>query len=89
MSGTQQFIRPYLIRRVYEETMSGAIDGVNMQFCTTHPYETGTITVYLNGLKLTVGSGNDFIEGPGNCITMFYAPLPGDVLTAEYNRVGV
>ena len=89
MSGSAQYIRPYMIRDVADDILTGPIDGVNTVFCTTHIYESGTITLYLNGLKQTAGSGNDYVEGPGGCITMNNPPLPGDVLRADYKRIGV
>jgi hypothetical protein len=40
--------------------------------------------VYLNGLKLRNGSTNDFVEIAENIIQLNYAPLPGDVIVADY-----
>jgi hypothetical protein len=42
--------------------------------------------VYLNGLLLHSGVGNDFTTS-GQSIIMNYAPLPGDTLAVDYRAI--
>jgi hypothetical protein len=79
-----QIIYPVQIRQVIDEELTGPINGTNVQFTTSSNFINGTITVYLNGLKLKSGSTNDFIEIAANTIQLNYAPLPGDVVVADY-----
>lgn len=44
------------------EVPSGTIDGVNDTFTTSRPYVPGTLVVSRNGLVLTPGASNDFVE---------------------------
>ena len=68
----------------YDYNIVGARDGVNTNFSTTSPYITGTTRVYLNGQRLTPGSGYDYLELNPTQISLFYAPLPSDRLIIEY-----
>ncbi len=65
-----------------------ALDGSNKVF-TINTLETATdIAVYLNGQKLTSGSGKDFIITGTNQITLdntFTAPDSSDELTASFS----
>lgn len=67
-----------------EEDLSSSIDGSNTIFNTSYNYESETIEVYLNGLKLRRGISNDFDELSNDEIIMSYSPLVGDVLTVNY-----
>ena len=68
----------------YDYNIIGAKDGINTNFSTTSPYITGTTRVYLNGQRLTPGSGYDYLEVSSNQIGLFYAPVPSDRLIIEY-----
>jgi hypothetical protein len=68
----------------YDYNIIGARDGVNTNFSTTSPYITGTTRVYLNGQRLTPGSGYDYTEVSTNQISLFYAPVSSDQLIIEY-----
>lgn len=81
-----QYIRPLVVRHITNEELSGIIDGVNVTFNTQHAFIEDHITVFLNGLKLNLGIGNDFTILNNNTIIMQYSPLPGDVLIADYLR---
>ena len=52
-----------------DEIMIGAVDGINRIFNTSMAYETGTITVFLNGFK-----ERDFIEISDRQIELAVAP---------------
>jgi len=51
------------------ETLSGPVDGINKVFTTSSAYVSGTIDVYLNGLKETY-----FVESSDRTITLDEAP---------------
>ena len=86
MSPTTLFIYPVQLRIVNDESLSGAIDDSNVMFSTNYVFIPGTITVYLNGLRLRPGINNDYIELDDQTIEMNYAPLVGDVVMADYLR---
>ncbi len=68
---------------VFNETPSGAIDGVNTSFALATAPIAGKLQVMLNGLVLRPGAGNDYTLS-GSTITMLYAPASGDYLAATY-----
>lgn len=74
---------PVTAAPVVNETPSGSINGTNVNFTTASTFASGSLEVYLNGQKLTSGSGNDYVEVSGG-FTMQYAPLTGDVIRVNY-----
>lgn len=75
--------RPLISANVLvEESPSGVIDGVNTTFTLTSTPDSGTLFVYLNGLKLI--SGVDF-SLTGNTLELGAPPQSGDILTSVYN----
>lgn len=70
---------------VTRETPSGSINGSNTSFTLANTPISGTEMLYLNGILLVVGSGNDYTIS-GATITMQYAPVTGDVLRACYQK---
>lgn len=69
---------------IQNETPTGSINGSNTAYTTVNVYASGSLKVYLNGQRLTAGSGNDYVETSGG-FTMQYAPATGDVLLVDYN----
>jgi hypothetical protein len=69
---------------VQGETPGGSINGSNTAFTTASTFASGSLRVYLNGQRLTAGSGNDYVEVTQG-FTMQYAPATGDVLVVDYN----
>lgn len=69
------------------EVLTGAVNGTNKTFTTSVNFKAGTLTLYLNGLQQRVGVGNDYTVGGLNTVVMEIAPLPGDVLVADYTRL--
>lgn len=69
--------------QVIEEVPSGAINGTNTAFTIANTPVAGSVRLYLNGVRLRSGAGNDYTIS-GNTITMLYAPATGDVLIADY-----
>lgn len=71
---------------VENDALAGTIDGANDTFSTSFNYEPGTIRLYLNGLRQSVGLSNDYNTTLPNFIVMNNPPLPGDILIADYQR---
>lgn len=70
---------------VTEETPSGSINGSNTSFTLANTPTAGTLKLYLNGIRLKSGAGNDYTIST-NTITMTTAPISGDVLLADYMK---
>lgn len=70
---------------IFGETPTGTIDGSNATFTLANTPESGTVRVYVNGIRQNVGSGNDYTIS-GGTITFETAAVPasGDVLLADY-----
>jgi hypothetical protein len=70
---------------VIEETPSGSINGSNTTFTLANTPTSGTVKLYLNGVRQKSGAGNDYTIST-NTITMTTAPVSGDVLLADYMK---
>lgn len=68
---------------VTRETPSGTVNGTNTSFGLAATPVSGTEHVYLNGLLLEPGSGNDYTIS-GSTITMLSAPVSGDKIRVSY-----
>jgi hypothetical protein len=68
----------------YDYNIVGARDGVNTNFSTALNFKSGTTRVYLNGQRLTLGVGYDYVEVGLNQISLEYSPLISDRLIIEY-----
>lgn len=86
MAGPAQIINPSVFRYIDNEIPTGVIDGVNLSYTTQYLFQPSTVKVYLNGLRLSVGVGNDYTIISNNTIVMNYAPLSGDTITLDYAR---
>lgn len=64
-----------------EETPSGTINGINTTFTLAHTPLSGSLKVYLNGIRLK--NGNDYTLAT-TTITMINIPGTGDTLIADY-----
>jgi len=67
------------------ETPSGSINGSNVTFTIANTPVTGSVKLYLNGVRQNAGAGNDYTIS-GSTITMATAPLTGEVLLADYRK---
>lgn len=67
---------------VYGETPTGTVNGTNGAFTTSNTPTSGTVRVYLNGLRQTPTT--DYSVST-NTITFTTAPLTGDVIIVDYN----
>lgn len=70
---------------VDDETPSGTVNGANVTFTIANTPIAGSVKLFLNGVRLKVGAGNDYTIS-GATITMLTAPLTGEVLTADYRK---
>jgi len=68
---------------VIRETPSGTINGSNVTFTLASAPTANTEQLFLNGLLLEPGAGNDYTIS-GQTITMLTAPATGDRLKASY-----
>lgn len=59
-------------------------NGVNTDFQTSVAYKSGTVSVWLNGIRLVDELDTGFLELGGNTIRMKEAPLTGDSIQAMY-----
>lgn len=68
---------------VTREPANGTIDGVNMVFTLAYPIVPGSECVYLNGILMDEGAGNDYTIS-GQVITFLYPPEINDKLRVNY-----
>jgi hypothetical protein len=70
---------------VIRETPTGTINGVNTTFTLANTPIINTEQIFLNGLLLEPGAGNDYTIS-GATITMLIVPATGDRLKANYQK---
>lgn len=70
---------------VFGEIPSGTINGSNTTFTLTVTPTSNTLGLYLNGVLLRAGAGNDYTLST-NTISMTTAPVSGDVLQANFMK---
>lgn len=68
---------------VVGETPTGDINGVNTTYTLANTPTASGVMLYLNGIYLQPGAGNDYTLA-GNTITMLFAPATGDKLIAGF-----
>ena len=69
---------------VYNEVPTGVINGSNTAFTLANTPANNTVArLYLDGLRLLEGGGNDFTIS-GSAVTMLYAPATGQNFLADY-----
>ena len=71
---------------VENEVPSGSINSSNTSFTVVTAPSSGTLKLYHNGFRLTVGSRNDFTIS-STTITMNFAPESGDTLLCDYRVI--
>lgn len=64
------------------EIPSGAIDGTNTIFVTANPFKANTLSVFLTGVKLTLGI--DYTLNIPQQFTLVTAPISPDYLRVDY-----
>lgn len=70
---------------VDNETPTGSINGSNTAFTLANTPANSSLSLYLNGMLMEPGSGNDYTIS-GAAITMLFAPATGDKLRAYYRK---
>jgi len=70
---------------VDKEVPSGSINGSNTSFTLANTPVSGSEHVYLNGLLMRSGAGNDYTIS-GTTITMATAPLSGEFICVSYRK---
>lgn len=72
------------ITMVFDEVPFGAVDGLNVNFSTVHPFQTGGLLVYINGLRQC--DPQDYVETSTQAFQLTQAPLIGDSVRVDYLR---
>lgn len=72
---------------VVGETPSGTVDGTNDTFTLANTPTSGTVRLYVNGVRMNAGVGNDYTIST-NTITFLSGAIPqtGDVILADYQK---
>ena len=65
------------------ETPGGLVNGANTAYTLALAPQNGTLHLYLNGIILEPGAGNDYTIAAA-AITMLFAPITGDKIRAYY-----
>lgn len=68
---------------ITRETPSGTLNGVNAVFILANTPKTGTEHVYVNGLLMDAGAGNDYTIS-GDTITFTFGPVAADKIRVSY-----
>jgi len=86
-AGVYQPVGAYLTAAniVTRETPTGTINGANATFTLAATPTAGSEEIFLNGLLLESGAGNDYTIS-GATITMLVVPQTGDRLKANYRK---
>jgi len=64
--------------------VKGDIDGVNRDFITPDPYQTGTLRAFLNGCVHRAEDNDGWEETSSTGFRMKSAPVTGDTVSAYY-----
>ena len=71
--------------RVTEEIPTGSVNGTNANFGTAYDYVTGTLEVFINGIRQSRIAGH-FTETGDNTFSFSSAPSTGDNIIVSYTR---
>jgi hypothetical protein len=72
------------VRESVGETPSGPVDGANRVFSTFRDFVSGTTRLYLNGLRQSRGTAEDYVESSSSSVTFVRAPRVDDKLIIDY-----
>jgi len=70
---------------VFDEIPSGTINGSNATFTSAYPFDSTTITIFLNGLNQL--KLNDFNTSGTQTIIFYTSPQVGDTITINYLKL--
>jgi len=79
----EKIIIPTLISANFTDHPIGNTNGANKNFTLTRDAYDGTLKVFLNGIRLREGLGNDYTVN-GRVIMFGTPPISGDIILAEY-----
>ena len=69
---------------VDNETPLGVVNGINRTFTLANtPKSPATLHVYVNGFRMLLGSGNDYVTSSNN-LGFTVAPPAGAIITVDY-----
>lgn len=66
------------------ETPPETPDGVITDFTTTVAYKPGTVSVWINGMRLQADLDTGFTESPPQTVSMKEPPLTGDTIAVQF-----
>jgi hypothetical protein len=69
---------------IIEEVLTPQIDGLKTLFDIGNNYVSGTMMVYVNGLRVQKGIGNDYIEVGNNQIDFSYVITVTEKIWIDY-----
>ena len=69
---------------ITEEDRSSQIDGIKTEFTLLNDFSSGTVKVYLNGLRQQKGAGKDYIEVSPDKIDFDIKLDIDDILLVDY-----
>lgn len=84
---TLLIVRNLLNIYVDNEVPVGDKNGINKVFTTQYSYKPNTVKLFLNGIRVQDGVGNDYTENGGNEIEFSIAPISGDVIIVDYVKL--
>jgi hypothetical protein len=71
-------------KNIFEESPTGSVNGANKVFTLANtPYNSRTVRVYVNSLRLMQGAGKDYTIS-GAVITLAAAPSSGQNILVDY-----
>lgn len=70
---------------VADEVPNGAVNGINSTFVLANTPVAGSVEVYLNGMLMNPGAGNDY-QISGVTITFNFVPTAGGHVLATYRK---
>lgn len=69
------------------ENLSSQVDGINVLFTCAHPYATGTVKIFIDGVLQTYVAGYLTETSPAlGTFTVSAAPLSGQIVAVEYTQ---
>ena len=73
-------------QQVNNEILSSQINGITDSFTTSFNYVSGTLKVYINGLRQSPGISLDYTETGVNSFQLNYTPVSGEKMIVDYTK---
>lgn len=71
---------------IHMEAPSGAINGVNVVFTTSVPFNPAVINVWLNGVLIRQGDDDGFVVSGADTFDLKEAPVVGDTVHVRFEE---